>query len=152
MMRVLTRTVTYIPCSPSDSIMDRDLSGERVLVNPPRELDEQIGRHFESCRRTTPTSAMAVFVFPKWAKFNELTRPWKLDQDFRARTQLFTRQSLDDPTLHEVVAPYPSHVELWLVDARCAFFDPPPTKVYDRPTSVHVPFDVPEESIATLRH
>jgi hypothetical protein len=50
--------------------METDLSGERVLINPPWELAEHIG-HFESCRRTSPTSTMVVF---KWAKFNELTR------------------------------------------------------------------------------
>jgi hypothetical protein len=61
-------------CSPSDSILERDLSGERVFVNPPWELAEQIGQHFESCRRTSPTSTMVVFVLPKWAKFTQLTR------------------------------------------------------------------------------
>jgi hypothetical protein len=29
-------------CSPSDSILGRDLSGERVFINPPEELAEQI--------------------------------------------------------------------------------------------------------------
>jgi hypothetical protein len=66
------------PCSPSDSILERDLSRERVFINPPWELAKQIGRHFESCRRTAPASTMAVFVLPKWAKFNHLTKHWKL--------------------------------------------------------------------------
>jgi hypothetical protein len=74
--------------------MERNLSGEHVLINPPLELAEHIGRHFESCRRTTPTSTMVVFVLPNWAKFNELTRHWKLYQEFPTRTQLFTRHSL----------------------------------------------------------
>jgi hypothetical protein len=56
--------------SPSDSILESDLSGER-------ELAEHMGRHFESCRRIGPTSTMVVLVLPKWAKFNELTRHWK---------------------------------------------------------------------------
>jgi hypothetical protein len=58
-------------CSPSDSIMSMDLSGERVFINPPWELAEKIGHHFESCRRTAPTSTMVVFVQPK---FSELIR------------------------------------------------------------------------------
>jgi hypothetical protein len=33
-------------CSPSDSILARDLSGERVLINRPRELADEIGQHF----------------------------------------------------------------------------------------------------------
>jgi hypothetical protein len=52
-------------CSPSYSILERDLSGERVFINPPWELAEQSGQHFESCRRTAPTSTMVVFVLPK---------------------------------------------------------------------------------------
>jgi hypothetical protein len=97
-------------CSPSDSILERDLSGERVFINnPPSELAEQIAQHFEDCRRTSPTSTMAVFVLPKWAKFAQLTKHWKLYQEFEARTQLFTRQSLENPAQQEVVAlaPWP---------------------------------------------
>jgi hypothetical protein len=41
---------------------------------------------------------MAVFVLPKWANFNNLTHYWKLYQEFLARTQLLTRQSLENPT------------------------------------------------------
>ena len=83
-------------CSPSDSILERDLTGERVFINPPWELAEQIAQHFEDCRRTSPTSTMAVFVLPKWAKFAQLTKHWKHYQEFPARTQLFTHQSLEN--------------------------------------------------------
>jgi hypothetical protein len=55
---------------------------------------------------------MAVFVLPKRAKFNELTRHWKLYQEFSARTQLFTRLSVENPTHQEVVALAPWHVQL----------------------------------------
>jgi hypothetical protein len=61
-------------CSPSDSILERDLSRERVFINPPWELAERIAQHFEDCRRTSPTSTMAVFLLPKWAKFAQLTK------------------------------------------------------------------------------
>jgi hypothetical protein len=47
----------------------------------------------------------------------------QLYQEFLARTQLFTRQSLDDPTQQEVVAPALWAVEVWLVNANCAFYD-----------------------------
>jgi hypothetical protein len=49
---------------------------------------------------------------------------WKLYHEFLALTQLFTRQSLENPAQQEVVAPSPWHVQLWLVDADCAFCDP----------------------------
>jgi hypothetical protein len=94
---------------------------------------------------------MAVFVLPKWAKFNELTRHWKLSQDIPARTQLFTRQSLENHAQHEVVAPAPWHVQLWLVDADCIFTDQAPTTILYQPTSVRVPLADTEESIATLQ-
>jgi hypothetical protein len=122
-----------------------------VFINPPWELAEQIAQHFEDCRRTSPTSTMAVFVLPKWAKFTPLTKHWKLYQEFPARTQLFTRQSLENPAQHEVVAPAPWHVQLWLVDADCAFYDSTSSTTSDQPTSVHVPSDNAEHSIATLQ-
>jgi hypothetical protein len=62
--------------------MERDVSGERVIINPPWALAEHIGRHFESCRRAAPTSTRDVFVLPKLAKFNDLTRHLKLYQEF----------------------------------------------------------------------
>jgi hypothetical protein len=94
---------------------------------------------------------MAVFVLPKSAKFAQLTKHWKLYQEFLARTQLFTRQSLENPAQHEVVAPAPWHVQLWLVDADCAFYHSTSPTETDRPTSVHVPPSDTEQSIATLQ-
>jgi hypothetical protein len=51
----------------------------------------------------------------------------------------------------EAVALAPWHVQMWLVDAYCAFHDPSPTTISDEPTSVPIPLDVPKESIAKLR-
>jgi hypothetical protein len=50
-----------------------------------------------------------------------------------------------------VLAPTPWHVQLWLVDADCAFYDHTPHAVHDQPTSVLVPHVGTEESIATLQ-
>jgi hypothetical protein len=94
---------------------------------------------------------MAVLVLPKWAKFNQLTKHRKLYQEFPARTHLFTRQSLENPAQHEVVAPAPWHVQLWLVDADCAFHDPASPTKPNQPTLVHVPPVDTEASIATLQ-
>jgi hypothetical protein len=47
------------------------------------------------------------------------------------------------------LAPWP--VQLWLVDAECAFYDLAPTNFFYEPTAVRVPPNVPEESIAALR-
>jgi hypothetical protein len=84
-------------------------------------------------------------------KFNELTRHWKLYQEFPARTQLFTHPSLEYPAEQEVVASAPWHIQLWLVDADYNVYDEAPTTVLDQPISVHVPHVDTEESIATLQ-
>jgi hypothetical protein len=94
---------------------------------------------------------MAVLVLPKWAKFAQLTKHWKLYQEFKARTQLFTRHSLENPTQQEVVALAPWHVHVWLVDADCAFYDPASPTESVQPISVHVPLVDAEESIAALQ-
>jgi hypothetical protein len=63
-----------------------------VIINPPWEMADEITRHFESCRHTTPTSTMAVYVLPKLANFNEFIRlTLKMYREFHARTQWFTR-------------------------------------------------------------
>jgi hypothetical protein len=62
----------------------------------------------------------------------------------------FTRQSLENPTQQEVVAQAPWHVQLWLVNADCTFYDQAPTKILDQPTSVRVPLLDTEESIASM--
>jgi hypothetical protein len=50
-----------------------------------------------------------------------------------------------------VVAPSPWHVQLWLVDADCAFYDSTSSTTSDQPTLVRVPPADTEQSIATLR-
>jgi hypothetical protein len=94
---------------------------------------------------------MAVFVLPKWAKFAQLTKHWKLYQEFQARTQLFTRQPVENLAQQEVGAPAPWLVQLWLVDAECAFYDSTSPTTSAQHTSVLVPHGDAEHSIATLR-
>jgi hypothetical protein len=47
---------------------------------------------------------MAVLVLPERAKYNTITRRWKLNQEFFAWTHLFTRMSVGNPTHKEIVA------------------------------------------------
>jgi hypothetical protein len=94
---------------------------------------------------------MVARVLPKWSKFNTITRHWKMYQEFPARTQLFTRQSVTYPTRQEAVAPPPRHVQLWLIDFGYDFYDSVPTTI-DLPTSVLVPPDEPTFSIVALQH
>jgi hypothetical protein len=61
---------------------------------------------------------------------------------------MFTRHSLNDPTQQEVVASW--RVQLWLFNFDSSFYDIAPTSIPDEPTSVHVPPNALEDSIATL--
>jgi hypothetical protein len=94
---------------------------------------------------------MAVFVPPKWANFNDLTRHWKLYQEFLRNTQWFSCQFVDDPTHQEVVAPAPCLVKLLLVNTDCEFYDSAPTTSHVEPLALHLPHDEPIASIATRR-
>jgi hypothetical protein len=95
-----------------------------VFVNLPWELAKKIAQHSEkSYKRRVPTSKMDVFVFLKLAKFSDFTRHWNLYRQYHARTQLFTRQFVDDPTKQEVVALAPWPLQLRLVDTDCVFYD-----------------------------
>jgi hypothetical protein len=81
-------------CFPSDSILARDLFGERIFINPPPwELADEIGQHFETCRRTALQSTIAIFVLPKWAKFKRLIANWKWYEKFSTRVHLLARHS-----------------------------------------------------------
>jgi hypothetical protein len=46
------------------------------------------------------------------------------------------------------VAPSPWHVQIWLVDDGCTFYDQAPTTIPNTPTPVRVPLVDTEESIA----
>jgi hypothetical protein len=73
-------------------------------------------------------------------------------QEFRAKTQLLTRLSVNDPTRQKVVtrAPWPVLLRL-VVDADCEYYDSAPTTLSMEPSSLHVPLDEPTTSISTLR-
>jgi hypothetical protein len=88
-----------------------------------RRRDIDILKHIKKCRPTTPTSTKVVLILSEFAKFNTLTRHWKWKHNFRARTILFTRQSLDDPIKQEVVGPTQWPLHLWLVVDGCEFHD-----------------------------
>jgi hypothetical protein len=94
---------------------------------------------------------MAMFVLPKRANFDDIIRHWKVYEEVLARTQLFTRHSVNDPTHKEVVAPAPWLVQLWLVDADCALYDSARTLSLVEPPSLHVPQNELLASITKLR-
>ena len=112
-------------CSKSNSVLERNLSGERVYVNPPWDSAELIANHFENCRKLDRANTLGVFVLPAWSKFDTMTSKWKLYQEFPARTPLFTRLSKENAVIHETVRPAPWPVRIWLIDSDCDFPDEP---------------------------
>jgi hypothetical protein len=46
----------------SDSVLERDWSGERVFFDPSLDLAQRMARHFEICRRTSPVFTMVMFI------------------------------------------------------------------------------------------
>jgi hypothetical protein len=58
---------------------------------------------------------------------------------------------LENPAQQDVVAHAPGHVQLWLIDADCTFYDRTSTTILDQLASVHGPHVDTEESIATLQ-
>jgi hypothetical protein len=126
-----------------------------VFYNPLWELDEQIARHFESCRRTSPTTTMDAFVLVEWAEFNEVTRHWELYHELLVKIYLFTRQLVDALTKQEVMALAPWPIRLWLVYSNCGSNDSAPITPLDvlaEPPSVPIPGDGSTQTTATLRH
>jgi hypothetical protein len=72
-------------------------------------------------------------------------------QEFHATTQLFTLQSVVNPTQQGVIAHAPWFVQLWLVNVNCGFYYLAPS-TSDISTSVHVPPNESTTSIAMLRY
>jgi hypothetical protein len=66
-------------------------------------------------------------------------------------THLFTRQSVNDPTRHEVAGLAPLHVPLWLVDVDCELYDSSPKTSSVEPPLLRVPRQGSTTSIATVR-
>jgi hypothetical protein len=139
-------------CSLSEYVLERNFNGERVFSNPPWVLVGHVACLFECCRRTTPTSIMAMFVLPRWAKFNDKTRHCKLYHEFLGSAQPFTRQSINDPAQQEVVTLAPWSTPLWLIDADCQFCDSAPITSLAEPPSLCVPRDeLTTSSTASIR-
>ena len=51
-------------CSVNESVLERDLAGERVYIHPPWHRVEQIAAHFEQCRKANRNDTLGVFILP----------------------------------------------------------------------------------------
>jgi hypothetical protein len=68
-------------CTPNDSVLERDLSRERVFINPPKELAGHIGRHFEKLKlkwfTTNRQSGPAAIYRPSILSHTRLTSKFR---------------------------------------------------------------------------
>ena len=79
-------------CSPANSVLDKDLAGERVFMNPPFKEAVKMVRHLRLCHQRDPKNTRALVVLPGWAcNFDKVTEGLSLYEEKPARTQLFTR-------------------------------------------------------------
>ena len=80
--------------SKHDSVLQADLAGERVWLNPPFEEEFicQLLLHYAKCKQSAPSSTCAVIVLPAWrsAAWWPLVDRWSTLRAYPAGTQLFT--------------------------------------------------------------
>ena len=59
--------------STSNSVLDHDLSGQRVFMNPPFKDAVKMVTHLRRCHAKNPQQTRAVIVLPNWPAFAEIT-------------------------------------------------------------------------------
>ena len=104
--------------SPQDSLLNHDVSGQTIFMNPPWSKAKLFMDHVRQCHASDPKNTKALLVLPKWAAFNDITKDLTLYEEKPARQQLFTRSPESDGTAREPVTPAPWPLCYWLLDHR----------------------------------
>ena len=102
--------------SAENSILDNDVSGQCLFVNPPWKLAGKIIDHIRRCHAKNPENTKALIVLPKWPTFENCTKGLTLYNEIPARHVIFTRSPDFDGTIRENVSPVPWAVQYWLLD------------------------------------
>ena len=102
--------------SAENSILDNDVSGECLFVNPPWKLAPKIVDHIRRCHAKDPENTKALIVLPKWPTFEDCTKGLTLFEEIPARREIFTRSPDHDGTIRDKVSPVPWAVQYWLLD------------------------------------
>ena len=102
---------------PSRSILDADLAGERVFMNPPWRQAAAFVKHLKTCYARDPDNTMAVIVLPDFPGFESITKGLTLYKAHPAKTQLFTWSPTDDGTVRKTLKAAPFGVGYWLLGA-----------------------------------
>ena len=102
--------------SPSNSILDNDMSGESIFINPPWGMATTVVAHLEACRAKDVENTKAVIILPVFKQFESMVKDWKIIREWSAGTTLFTRPTVNDVTVHEQVKPLKWKVRAYLID------------------------------------
>ena len=81
-------------CSKAKSVLERDLAGERVWLNPPfkEAFVEALLRHYQRCKAASPANTGAALVLPLWAyaKWWPLLHGWQFLRHYPRGSNLFS--------------------------------------------------------------
>jgi len=104
-------------CSELDSFLDRNVTGQRIFLNPPWKNAAKFVQHVRNCHAEDPINTMAIVVLPNWPCFSPITKDLALYQEIPARQSVFTRSPSYDGSVRERVSPVPWTVRYWLIDS-----------------------------------
>ena len=140
-------------CSSVNSLLDTDVTGKRLFVNPPWKLAHQFVQHVRRCHAKDPGNTVAVIVLPKWPTFDKLTKDLTLFKEIPAWHSVFTRSAEDDSSQRLPVTPAKWPVQYWVMDASTPVLQDeaveqtvPPAADANVPP-VEVPPNVPPEDV-----
>ena len=104
-------------CSEVDSFLDRNVTGQRIFLNPPWKYAMKFVHHVRQCHAQDPTNTMAIVVLPNWPCFSNITKDLALYQEIPARQSVFTKSPSIDGSVREPVSPVPWTIRYWLIDS-----------------------------------
>ena len=107
-------------CSPSNSFLDRDVSGQQVWMNPPFKHITAFIKHYLRCKSKAPTTTSACIVLPAYPGANSPNKqqPWTpylkhmvLLRQYSAGAKLFSAPTADGSRRPMPGCPFP--VNIW---------------------------------------
>ena len=133
-------------CSSVNSLLDTDVTGRRLFVNPPWKLAHQFVQHVRQCHAKDPGNTVAVIVLPKWPTFDKLTKDLTLYKEIPAWHSVFTRSAEDDSSQRLPVTPAKWPVQYWVMDASTPVLQTEQTATAEQ-TVPPAEADVPPEDV-----
>ena len=112
-----TRSNTVMPfCSPSNSILNRNVVGESIFVHPPWSKATAIVSHIRRCHAKDPQNTLAIFVLPKFPAFAPVLEGLRLLDEQLADRTTFTKSPPTDGGVRNPVYPPKTPLCFWVLD------------------------------------